>query len=42
MLNKRILKVGVGVYDDLMRVKEDYGVPFRGYLDIGKHIRNFW
>jgi hypothetical protein len=36
LLDERVLKVGVGIYEDLLLVKSKYGVPFTGYWDIGK------
>lgn len=35
LLNHQILKVGVGVKDDLLRLQSDYGLHFAGYRDIG-------
>ena len=35
MNSKSVLKVGVGLYQDLLRLQTDYNISFRGYLDLG-------
>lgn len=33
-MNRHILKVGVGVHDDLVRLHKDYHIPSRGFVDL--------
>eukprot|EP00596_Hydrurales_sp_CCMP1899_P002631 CAMPEP_0119051586 /NCGR_PEP_ID=MMETSP1177-20130426/73154_1 /TAXON_ID=2985 /ORGANISM="Ochromonas sp, Strain CCMP1899" /LENGTH=260 /DNA_ID=CAMNT_0007030841 /DNA_START=260 /DNA_END=1039 /DNA_ORIENTATION=+ len=34
MNSERILKVGVGILQDLQRLESDYGIPFRNYCEL--------
>ena len=34
--DKKVLKVGVGILDDLKKLKADFGINYNSYLDLGK------